>query len=95
MTREIVRKTCPCCGHRSITGTFDICSICYWEHEPVQEADPEDDGGPNRVGLRQAQRNYAALRVSDPRHAKSVRPPLDHEILDPDWKPLDPLPDES
>lgn len=90
MNGEVVRFACPCCGHRTITDQFDICPVCFWEHDPVQEADPEDAFGPNRVGLRQAQRNYAALRVSHPRHAKSVRPPLDDEILDPAWKPLDP-----
>ena len=95
MTGEIVRFACPCCGHRTITDTFDICPVCSWEHDPVQEADPEDAGGPNRVGLRQAQRNFATIRASDPKSVARVRPPKDDEPLDPAWKPLDPSSDES
>ena len=87
--------TSTCCGHRTITDTFDICFLDGIVFPRADRTDPEDAGGPNRVGLRQAQRNFATIRASDPKSVARVRPPKDDEPLDPAWKPLDPSSDES
>jgi hypothetical protein len=82
------RITCPCCGYKTITGTFDICDICGWEHDPVQESDSDrDDMGPNRVTLRQAQRNFQehGAKVAGYRLARRPGP---EDVRDPSWKPL-------
>jgi len=41
--------SCPCCGYltrsKLLTGTFEICPICYWEDDNVQFEDPDYKGG--------------------------------------------------
>ena len=41
---------CPCCGYRTLPGpspTDDICSICFWQDDFVDNQDTND---PNQVG---------------------------------------------
>jgi hypothetical protein len=83
------RITCPCCGHLSITDTYDICGICGWEHDPVQEDNPDSSIGANRVSLREAQRNFRVLGASAEGYADSVREPGSDDQRDPEWKPID------
>ncbi|WP_089401385.1 CPCC family cysteine-rich protein [Noviherbaspirillum humi] len=47
---------CPCCGQRTISepGAYEICSVCGWEDDPVQSADPKYTGGANRESLESA-----------------------------------------
>jgi len=83
------RETCPCCGYRTITGTFDICGICGWEHDPVQESRPYHDNlGPNKVTLEEAQRNFAAFGAKSREALADARKPSPDTPRDPDWKPL-------
>jgi hypothetical protein len=70
---ENVMHYCLCCGYKTIEGyetnfgftippnTYDICEICYWQDDPVDYAHPDEPWGPNRVSLKQAQRNFLAL----------------------------------
>ncbi|WP_369806188.1 CPCC family cysteine-rich protein [Desertivirga arenae] len=55
------RYTCPCCGYKTLIlppGRYDICSICFWEDCPIQKQYVDDDGGPNKVPLHRAQKNF-------------------------------------
>ncbi|EJS66361.1 hypothetical protein CN425_23275 [Bacillus cereus] len=60
-----MKYTCPCCGYKTLEeeppGTYEICSICFWEDDPVQFKDPDLEGGANEVSLRQAQKNLLIL----------------------------------
>ena len=51
---------CPCCGAKvfSSRGEFEICEICGWEDDPVQEADPDYAGGANKKSLNQARTEW-------------------------------------
>ena len=83
------KLACPCCGYVTITSTSDICSICGWQHDPVQESDPDhDDMGPNRITLRQAQDNFAAFGAKSEDKLTLVRPPGPDDLRDPNWRPL-------
>jgi hypothetical protein len=57
--------TCPCCGRRTLDepGGYDICSVCFWEDSGAIE--PEQESGPNRMTLGEAQQNYAAFGACD------------------------------
>jgi hypothetical protein len=77
------RFPCPVCGYLTLTdapGRYDICPVCFWEDDPVQARDPDYAGGPNRVSLKEAKRNFAAFGASKERSRGNVRPPHPDEI---------------
>lgn len=50
---------CPCCGYYGgITGEFDICRFCGWEHDSYQLRHPDDDTAANDITIVQAQINF-------------------------------------
>jgi hypothetical protein len=80
------RYQCPCCGYYTFwqapTGAYDICSVCYWEDDPLQGADPTYAGGANSVSLHQAQQFFRELGTSDPDCISVVRKPNREELPD-------------
>ncbi len=78
------RYPCPCCGHWTLgeppTGTYDICSVCFWEDDPVQFHDLDFEGGANDQSLNQARRNFREYGASDERARSFIRPPLTDEL---------------
>lgn len=52
---------CPVCGqHRfSQKGSYEICPVCGWENDPVQERDPDFSGGANRQSLQEYRAAFA------------------------------------
>jgi hypothetical protein len=79
---------CPCCGYRTISESFDICDICRWEHDPVMEESPDEEGGANGICLREAQRNFARFGACTEESTKYVRRPTAEDERDPNWKPI-------
>ena len=79
-----MKFACPCCNNLTFdklpNGNFDICPVCYWEDDNVQNLDPNYRGDANRVSLNIARRNYKERAVSDLRYAGKVRPPLEDEL---------------
>jgi hypothetical protein len=75
---------CPCCGFLTIgeqpPGTFEICSVCFWEDDNVQFDDPDYAGGANKVSLNEARRSFAAFGAKSKEALKFVRKPLPEEI---------------
>ena len=61
--------SCPCCGFLTMGSetrdSFEICSVCAWEDDPVQFENPDFEGGANRLSLHQAQRNFKVIGDSD------------------------------
>ncbi|MEH7454508.1 CPCC family cysteine-rich protein [Gottfriedia acidiceleris] len=87
-----MKYTCPCCGYKTLDeeppGTYDICSICFWEDDPVQFKDPEFEGGANIPSLRQAQINFIEYGACEERCIKFVRNPNERDKKDPNWELL-------
>lgn len=79
---------CRCCRYLTISDQWDICPICGWEHDEIQESDPDDDGDANKVSLRQAQQNYVAFGACDERARQGYmcRRPTDADVRDANWK---------
>lgn len=59
------RIKCPCCGQMTIEEKYDICPICDWEYDPVQNADEDYAGGANQLSLRKARANYEKYGSSE------------------------------
>ena len=50
---------CPCCGFVTISDEYDICEICWWEHDLVQLSNPDELGANGEMTLRMAQKAFA------------------------------------
>jgi hypothetical protein len=55
-------RKCACCGNALSPELkfFDICQVCYWQDDPIQNDDPDYDGGANYISLNQAKQALAA-----------------------------------
>jgi hypothetical protein len=66
------------------TGTYEICHVCFWESDPIQDYDPDYAGGANKASLNEARRNYAQFGAAEDHVRAYVRPPRDDERLPPE-----------
>lgn len=77
------RYSCPCCGYLTYSekppGSFDICPVCYWEDDNVQNDDPTFSGGANDVSLVEAKNNFQRFGAIKKRYVSKVRKPLPSE----------------
>lgn len=67
---------CPVCDFQSlpIRGNWDVCLVCGWVSDPVQEAVPDEAVGANGVSLNQARDNYAQTGLSSENARDRVHP---------------------
>lgn len=84
MRGEIMNFLCPCCGYLTFdeepSGTFEICPICYWEDDNVQNEDADYEGGANGISLNQARKNFTKYGAIQEKFIKDVRKPLPEEM---------------
>jgi hypothetical protein len=55
-------KECVCCGQKTleIKSRYDICEVCGWEDDPIQNDDPDYVGGANSISLNMAKDAFLA-----------------------------------
>ena len=58
-------RPCACCGCLTVREKHDICPVCGWEDDRVQNADPSFAGGANGVNLETARKNYKKFGASE------------------------------
>ena len=75
-----MKKQCPCCKCYTIEEEYDICPVCYWEYDEVQNGDPDFSGGANDLSLRDAAINYSLFGASEYRFLEKVRKPFEQEL---------------
>jgi len=93
MAAVMLTFPCVCCGHltlREPPGSYEICSVCYWEDDRVQLRWPNWAGGANRPSLTEAQEKFREFGASEERFVSKVRSPREDEPLDRNWRPIDP-----
>lgn len=75
---------CRCCGFWTLSdpqsGSYEICPVCFWEDDPVQNEDPAYPGGANRVCLSDARLNYIRYGACEEQAVGHVRPPTLREL---------------
>jgi cysteine-rich CPCC protein len=83
---------CPCCGYLMFSepaGSYEICSICFWEDDAVQLRWPDWAGGANSPSLRESQRNFVRFGAMEERFVRNVRKPEATDRVDEGWRPID------
>lgn len=64
--------TCPICGSKIESDIPDaqdeICDACGWHMDPIQNEDPNEDGGPNELSLNQYKKEYNDKIKKDPKY---------------------------
>ena len=59
---------CPCCGEGTIKDFHDICLICGWEDDELQNEDPDYSGGANSESLNEHRNSFQSIRYGDPKY---------------------------
>lgn len=49
---------CPVCGKSELTDDGDVCKICGWFHDVIQEEYPDEEDCENHMSLNQAREAY-------------------------------------
>ncbi|MFB6179922.1 MAG: CPCC family cysteine-rich protein [Halorientalis sp.] len=81
---------CPVCGYRTLPShphqvRYEICPICYWEDDLVQQSKPKSPAGANKIPLQQARENFRKYGAVERRLVEYTREPTDDDDRDPDW----------
>lgn len=84
------RFYCDCCGYNTLNekpnGTYQICTMCFWEDHPIQKDDPNYEGGANRISLNQAKKNFAEFGACERDMIKNVQKVHKSDIRNPKYK---------
>ncbi len=79
-----MKYKCPCCGYYTFEnrpdGSFEICEVCFWEDDPIQNKKPRYRGGANRVSLNRARKNFKKYGACHPSLIPFVRTPYREEL---------------
>ena len=51
-------RRCPVCKHFVEKLPYEICSVCWWEADEIQEQYPDYSGGANKVSLNEARAGF-------------------------------------
>lgn len=75
---------CPCCHYLTLSeepsGTFEICPVCFWEDDNIQNDAPAYEGGANGISLNQARDNFRRFGAIKEKYINNVRRPLPEEF---------------
>jgi len=74
---------CFCCGYytfeENIILNHDICPVCFWENDGIQNLDCSYSGGANRENLYEARENFKLFGAINEQLLQYVRKPLEDE----------------
>lgn len=57
------------------TVYHDICTVCFWENDPIQNDNEKYVGGANDISLSEAKANYQKFGAVKQEYIKFVRSP--------------------
>jgi Cysteine-rich CPCC len=89
---ENLKYACVCCGYKTMyreDHLWEICPVCFWQSDPLENTDPDYKGGANKISLREAQQNFIVFGACEKCSILSVRKPNDDEPRDENFKLID------
>lgn len=70
---------CACCGFHTLIHQeplfFEVCPVCYWENDPIQNDDSDYTGAANQISLNEAIKNYKIFGACQEKYSNLVREP--------------------
>jgi hypothetical protein len=56
----LYNRKCACCGNALSPELkfHDICKVCGWQDDPIQNDEPDYDGGANYISLNEAKKAF-------------------------------------
>ena len=66
----MIKHKCVVCGNDMILDECNVCEICDWEDDVLQEAEPDYRGGANPDSLNERKQWWEQHKVEDLRKAK-------------------------
>ena len=74
-----------CCGNITLEHQeplyYEICPVCFWENDPIQNNHPDFRGGANEISLNEAILNYKEFGAVSRKYISNVRAPYPDEQL--------------
>lgn len=66
MGKSELERRCACCGEYVLPphAVYEICPVCGWEDDDVQNDDPTFAGGANSMSLEQARKAYIEKKAA-------------------------------
>lgn len=78
-----LKRKCPCCGCKTLNtennSLYEICPVCFWEYDPMQNDNPNYSGGANSISLFDAIHNYQKYGAISKEYISFVRKPYKFE----------------
>ena len=74
-----MKRECACCGFLTVTEEHEVCPVCFWEEDKVQNADVLYEGGANEMNLKTARENYRKYGAVSEKYIDKVRKPKKEE----------------
>lgn len=56
---------CPICGKYIFEFDFDICEVCKWENDPLQNENHDYAGGANKMSVNEAREVYKQAKKAE------------------------------
>lgn len=55
ISEDILLNSCPVCGYLTLEerDAFEICGICFWEDDGIDDFEENEDSGPNHMTLKE------------------------------------------
>lgn len=79
-----MKYPCACCGHYTLDNndykSYDICPVCFWEDDPIQNQMEDTTGCANSISLKEAKKNYILFGAIKKTYLNLVRKPFESEL---------------
>lgn len=75
--KKVEQHLCPVCNEINIEEEFDICSVCGWVSNSVQNDENDFEEGPNKLSLNQYREWFKLKRKLDPNYTWKINSKTD------------------